>query len=165
MKTLLITLLLLADIPTGYIKAPQRQYFLSPQKAVFVKYTNWDIQTPERWWATYEAAEVDHRQALRVFAFRWVSEFNLKDFAALSKVWNMPQVVQPTEPNEIIIPEPNEPIIDTAFGQICYTLGGKHHLYQDCRYIAGKEWVPCVCDPNNICLTCTARKITELPNN
>jgi hypothetical protein len=162
MKTLLITLLLLADIPTGYIKAPQRQYFLDKNKAVFVKYTSWDIQTPERWWAEYEAAEVDHRQALRVFAFRWISNYNLKDVAALSKVWNMPPVAQPAEPNEPAISDPNSSEIpNSSLGHICYTVGGKHHLYQDCRYIADKAWTPCVCDPNNICLTCAVRRLEE----
>jgi len=61
-------------------------------------------------------------------------------------------VVTPADPNSSEIP-------NSSLGQICYTVGGKHHLYQDCRYLAGKEWIPCVCDPNNICLTCAARRL------
>lgn len=152
-KLFILPALLLAAM----INPPARQYFLSKDKAVFVKYKNWDIQDPNRWWVDYEAAEVDHRQALRVFALRWATDYNLKDFAALSKVWSAP------EPNVPVItpPEPNEPAVDTAFGHICYTIGGKQHLYDDCRYIIGKDWIPCVCDPNNICLTCKARRAND----
>jgi hypothetical protein len=81
---------------------------------------------------------------------------NLRDFAVLSACY-VPTVVIP-EPN---MPEPN----DNAFGLICYTVGGKSHLYSDCRYIKDKAWSPCLCnDPNNnngICLTCLARKARE----
>ena len=43
----------------------------------------------------------------------------------------------------------------------CFTLGGKYHLFEDCRHIRGKLYKSCECEPNNVCLTCVARKLKE----
>jgi len=77
---------------------------------------------------------------------------NLKDFAVLSACWVGVKI-----PDANLPPEPN----DNAFGQICYTVGGKCHLYEDCRYIKDKAWTPCLCESDNICLACLARKAEE----
>lgn len=79
---------------------------------------------------------------------------NLRDFAILSACY-VPSVVIP-EPNNIEV-EPN----DASLGAICYTVGGRHHLYDDCRYIVSKEWIPCLCESDNLCLVCLARKVSE----
>jgi len=107
---------------------------------------------------TYLSYE-DH--LIKVFVHQWLSNEpgecskNLLDFAHLSRNWR--PIIKPvaTIDDVVVIPsDPNEP----ADVQICFTIGGKHHLYSDCQYLKGKEWKPCLCDPNNICLSCIAEK-------
>lgn len=74
---------------------------------------------------------------------------DMKDFAILSTCY-VPSVVVPAA-------EPN----DTAFGHICYTVGGKFHLYSDCRYLVNKEWMPCLCESGNVCLSCLHGRLKD----
>ena len=93
---------------------------------------------------------------LKITQERVVHRLDLTDFVFVSRLWySDPNRIPPSELNVV---EPNEV---QASVQFCFTIGGKHHLYDDCRYIRGKEYKPCICDPNNLCLTCAARVIVE----
>ena len=63
---------------------------------------------------------------------------NLADFAILSKCWTGK--------------------IQVMMG---WTIGGKIHLYRDCRYIKDKSAAAVEIDPNNVCLSCKARKVND----
>jgi hypothetical protein len=84
----------------------------------------------------------------------------LTEFNIVSRYWRRvevpPQVV--IEPNEPVIIEPNEPDISN----VCFSVGGKHHLFIDCSYMTGKLPLIVDCNPNDICLRCAARKLSEL---
>ena len=84
---------------------------------------------------------------------KWTSVYDLRDFAAFARAY-IPCVPQLPEDET---QDPNLPYTEG----ICYTVGGKHHLYADCRHLKDKQWSPTICDPNNICLTCVARKARE----
>ena len=81
---------------------------------------------------------------------------DLQAFATFAAYYDIPV---PTVPKVEPVQDPNLPYVEG----ICYTLGDgyKQHLYSDCRHLKDKQWSPCVCDPNEICLTCVARKASE----
>lgn len=93
--------------------------------------------------------------------------FTVKDDTTLTAVFEPEQVTEAqTDPNTVgsvtqtelrIADETQLPYVEG----ICYTLGGKHRLYSDCRYTKDKQWSPTICDPNEICLTCVARRVRE----
>jgi hypothetical protein len=100
---------------------------------------------------------------LKIVQERVVHRLDLTDFVFLAQRWEgdpnyIPPVETPTMPQDANEPEPNEVQATVRF---CFTIGGKHHLFEDCRYILGKEYKPCLCDPNNMCLTCAARVVTR----
>jgi len=100
---------------------------------------------------------------------RVVHRLDLTDFVFLAQRWpGDPNAVfpdvgkiepnQPTMPQDVNEPEPNEVQAKTVF---CFTVGGRDHLYEDCRYIKDKEYKPCLCEDGNLCLTCVNRKLNQ----
>jgi hypothetical protein len=92
---------------------------------------------------------------------KWIPShrFDLTDFALYARQYTDPNRIPPEPPTMPVEPNVVEPNAIEPIVQFCFTVGGKHHLYEDCRYLNGKEYIPCVCDQNNLCLTCAARKI------
>ena len=158
MTTLLLCLMALADPNT--MTLPMDLALYDPNGVCFVRITKCIQLSGRDYEIKYERLKhTDYPEALRAFARNWLNtskpaepHYNLNGFVYLARHW-------PGDPNSIppVVEEPD------TLGVICYTLGGKDHLYSDCRYLTDKEWRPCVCDPNNICLTCTARKLKETP--
>jgi len=96
---------------------------------------------------------------LKITQERVVHRLDMTDFVFVSRLWySDPNRIMPTMPQDANEPEPYQ-----VQGQavICFTVGGRGHLYEDCRYLRGKEYKPCLCDPNNICLTCISRDLLE----
>jgi hypothetical protein len=154
MTTLLLFLIMLAD--PNVLPLPMDIALYDPNGVTFVRILKCNPTSMRDYEIKYEhLRHTDYPEALRSFARCWLNtskpgepHYSLNGFLYLSRHW-------PGDPNYI----PPEP--PSTVGVICYTVGGKHHLYQDCSYISGKEWTPCVCDPNNICLRCAARRITD----
>jgi hypothetical protein len=114
---------------------------------------------------------LDSQQALELFRHRWLDRLDIADpngrvvgsidngltlveFRTLSKHWQSVAVPPP------VIVEPNLPDISN----LCFTIGGKHHLFIDCSYLTGKDGLDIqTCDPNNICIRCAARRLSECP--
>jgi hypothetical protein len=135
-------------------------------------------------WATdgVHITTLDSGQALEVFHHIWLNRMDITDpnnparvighqnvgltlteFNILSRGWKPqpaiipPVIVEPNEPPAIV--EPNLPDISN----LCFTVGGKHHLYIDCSYLTGRTDLTIEdCAPNNICIRCAARKVREL---
>jgi hypothetical protein len=172
MTTLLLLVCLLADPNLPQINPPEHQYLIMPDgTAAFIAYSNWRIQSPTKWQVDAVVTKCTHQDALWWMTQGWMKLYNLEDFAQLARRWK-PTICGPDLPENDTQPDlcpiddtqtdPNsQGTLDSSLGQICYTVGGKQHLYQDCRYIRDKAWTPCVCDPNSICLTCTARRLAE----
>lgn len=110
----------------------------------------------------YKPADNDPNLLLKVVKQEVVHRFDLSDFAIYARQYqgdpNYIPPEPPTMPQDANEPEPNEVQAQAVF---CFTVGGKHHLYEDCRYIVGKEYKPCLCDPNSLCLTCKSRALAE----
>lgn len=144
--------------------------------AVYLRVDKYTQITPGYVEGTGEMIPMTRRGVISFMLANWLNtenpkrpKFDLNWFCILSKhyvpetssVLNEIETTVEIAVEEPIVTEPNELVNDNALGQICYTIGGKQHLYQDCRYLKDKEWIPCVCDPNNFCLTCVARKAQE----
>lgn len=141
-----------ADVP---MHGTFQLWHFNDNQSLYITYNPDDIRyiNLQRWrWIMPESyyQRMTHQECLMFMAEHWLDPifgFRFEDFAELSRHWSGHTPYQ----------EPTEP----AIGVVCYTIGGKHHLYIDCRYIASKETTPCLCDEVNICLVCTARRLSE----
>jgi len=142
-----------ADVP---MHGTFQLWHFNDNQSLYITYNPDDIRyiNLQRWrWIMPESEyrRMTHRECLMFMSEHWLDQtfgFRLEDFAALSRHWSGHTPYQE---------EPTEPVI----GIVCFTVGGKHHLYADCRYIANKESSPCLCDDANICLVCAARRLSE----
>ena len=100
------------------------------------------VDAPHRWTVTGPHKFYTY-PALYEFFKADPNTYGPEDFATLAEYWQKPP--------------------ESTLGVICYTLGGKDHLYRHCSSIVGKVVTECDCKPNNenICLKCLARKIRE----
>lgn len=147
MTTLLLTIALLVHGVNNWIVFPSSQYFVNDDgTALVIQYGTPNIISPDKWFVDAKLASISHDEFLRVMAEGWLKNYNLSDFAQLSAKY---KPTHPTEPP----PAPEPPA-----KWIGYTVGGKVHLYIDCRYIAGKDSKEIeITETSDICLTCIAR--------
>jgi len=157
---LLLPVLLIAAM----INPPTNWYhFDKDGTAMFFSEARWQIIDANNYTYDCKVVKLDHEGAFRWMLKGWPNVYDMKAFGKLSQNWKPRQVVPPSDPNTlpklVVVPEPNEPVLSYIPG-ICYTVGGKHHLFYDCQYLKNKDWKPCICstDPNDICLICIARK-------
>ena len=138
------TLLLLISAVFGqqWITTFDRQYIFDATGATFIEYRNWNVISPDKWFVETRMHHTASEGALPILVQGWIKFYDLRDLAALSREWRPANPVTPPVPAK----------------WIGYTVGGKVHLYIDCRYIAGKDSKEVEITPeSDICLTCIAR--------
>jgi len=154
--TAVVLLIALAMGDPNAVTLPLDVTMHTPDFMVYCRVTGFEPTQPLKFDIKSGSLKVmTHKEKLAFFMKYWLNpdfakgpQYNLLDFRHLAAYW------KPLE-------DPNIPIKTEPIG---WTIGGKIHLYPDCQYLKGKDdrIKPVVIeDPNNVCLTCIARKESE----
>jgi len=153
--THLLFLIALAMGDPNAVTLPLDVTMYTPDFMVYCRVTGFEPTQPLKFDIQSGSLKVmTNKEKLGFFMKHWLNpdfskgpQYNLLDFRHLAAHWH---------PVDKYVPDPNAP--QELIG---WTIGGKIHLYPDCRYLKGKDdrIKPVkIEDPNNVCLSCIAEK-------